>query len=62
MRIVLLCLLLTGCSHYKHSVQMKDLYIDNSVNNFSGNPCTLWLNDRCIIVKPTPRDPERTSK
>jgi len=62
MRVVLLTLFLTGCATTDNSVYMKDLYINNSVNNFYGNPCELWLNDRCVIVKPTPRNPERMPK
>lgn len=45
---------LTGCAHY---TEMKDVYIDNtSVNNYVGNPCGFYINDRCLYIKPSPRN------
>lgn len=37
--------------------------IDNSaVNNYIGNPCEIYVNDRCIVMKSTPRNPDNPYK
>ena len=47
---------LVGCGHL---TKMEHVYIDNSaVNNYIGNPCAFYVNDRCMIVKPTARNPD----
>ncbi len=47
-------LLLSGCAHF---TETKNIYIDNtSVNNYVGNPCGFYVNDRCIYMKP--RNPD----
>lgn len=60
-KILLLSLLLSGCAHYDNLVYMKDVQINNyATNNYDANPCALWLNDRCLIFKATPRNPDNT--
>jgi len=55
--LVLSLIFLSGCTTYKEMVYVKDLQINNyAPNNFVGNPCELWLNDRCLIVKPNARN------
>jgi len=54
--IAILTMTLVGCGHF---TKMEHVYIDNSaVNNYIGNPCAFYVNDRCIIVKPTARNPD----
>jgi len=37
---------------------MENIYIDNSAqNNYIGNPCGFYLNDRCLYVKPSAKNP-----
>jgi hypothetical protein len=51
---IFLVLLLSGCGHF---TKMENVYIDNSAtNNFVGNPCGFYLNDRCLYIKPTARN------
>ena len=53
--IVMLSILLSGCAQFTDT---KNIYIDNSaVNNYVGNPCAFYVNDRCVIKKVTPRNP-----
>lgn len=51
---------LVGCGHF---TKMEHVYIDNSaVNNYIGNPCAFFVNDRCIYMKPTARNPDTKTK
>jgi hypothetical protein len=46
---ILFTLLLAGCGSF---VKTENIYVDNSaVNNFVGNPCAVYLNDRCLVWK-----------
>lgn len=55
-----LLLLLSGCAHYDNMVYMKDVQVNNyAPNNFVGNPCEIWLNDRCLMMKPQARNPDK---
>lgn len=58
--ILMMVILLSGCStYYDNSVNMKDLYVNNTAqNNFVGSPCQLWLNSKCLILNPQPRNPD----
>jgi len=64
MRYLLITLLLSGCSTTNLTVvEMKDVRIDNSAkNNFVGNPCKFYVGDYCMVVKPTPRNPDNPLK
>lgn len=54
--IAILTTMLVGCGHF---TKLENVYIDNSaVNNFVGNPCAFFVNDKCIIIKPTARNPD----
>lgn len=42
-------LALTGCGSF---VKTENIYVDNSaVNNYVGNPCSFYLNDKCLFWK-----------
>ena len=62
MRYLLITLLLAGCSTTQTEVtfiEMKNVRIDNSAkNNFVGNPCKFYVGEYCLLVKPTPRNPD----
>jgi hypothetical protein len=64
MRYLLITLLLAGCSTTNLTVvEMKDIHIDNSAkNNFVGNPCKFYVGEYCMLVKPTPRNPDNPLK
>ena len=64
MRYLLVTLLLAGCSTtHNHIVEMKNVHVDNSAqNNFVGNPCKFYVNDNCMVFKPTPRNPDSPLK
>jgi hypothetical protein len=64
MKYILITLLLAGCSTtHLTVVEMKDVHIDNSAkNNFVGNPCKFYVGDYCMLVKPTPRNPDSPLK
>jgi len=58
-RVLLVLLLLTGCT--TNTVNMKDVYIDNSApNNFVDNPCKFYISfkseDVCVALKPTAKN------
>ena len=58
--LAIVCMTLVGCGHF---TRMENVYIDNSsVNNYVGNPCGLWLGDKCIYFKPTARNPDAPLK
>lgn len=47
--VILAVLTLSGCGHF---TTMENVNIDNTtVNNYVGNPCELYLNDKCIYFK-----------
>jgi hypothetical protein len=64
MRYLLITLLLAGCSTtHNHVVEMKNVRIDNSAtNNFVGNPCKFYVNQYCVLVKPSARNPDNPLK
>ena len=54
--LILAVLTLSGCGHF---TTMENVNIDNStVNNYVGNPCALYLNDKCLYFKPNYRNPD----
>lgn len=53
--LAILTMTLVGCGH---TTKMEHVLIDNSVNTYVGNPCTFYVNDKCMIVKPTARNPD----
>lgn len=64
MRYLLLTILLAGCSTTNLTVvEMKNVHIDNSAkNNFVGNPCKFYVGEYCMLVKPSPRNPDNPLK
>ena len=64
MRYLLITLLLAGCSTTNLTVvEMKNVRIDNSAkNNFVGNPCKFYVGEYCMLVTPTPRNPDNPLK
>jgi hypothetical protein len=47
--LILAVLALSGCGTF---TTMENVAIDNStVNNYVGNPCGFYLNDKCIYFK-----------
>ena len=43
--------------------KMEHVYIDNTAqNNFIGNPCGFYLNDKCLHIKPSARNQENPYK
>lgn len=66
MRYLLITLLLAGCSTTQTEVtfiEMKNVRIDNSAkNNFVGNPCKFYVGEYCMLVTPTPRNPDKPLK
>jgi hypothetical protein len=60
-KLLLLTLLLGGCTTVYQPIEMKDVVIDNSAtNNFVGNPCKFYVGRYCMLV--TPRDPNNPYK
>ena len=60
--LLFVTLFLTGCGSF---VKNENIYVDNSaVNNFVGNPCAFYVNDRCLILKGvvSPRSPNNPYK
>jgi hypothetical protein len=60
-RLGFILLFLVGCT--TNTVNMKDVYIDNSApNNFIGNPCKFYVTfkseDVCLSMKPKARNPD----
>jgi hypothetical protein len=54
--LAILTMTLVGCGHF---TKLENVYIDNSaVNNYVGNPCAFFVNDKCIYMKPTARNPD----
>jgi hypothetical protein len=59
--LLLLTLLLGGCTTIYQPIEMKDVVVDNSAtNNFTGNPCKFYVGYTCLFV--TPRDPNNPYK
>ena len=57
---IIVGLSITGCGHF---TKVEHVYIDNSAtNNYIGNPCGFYLNDKCLYIKPSARNPNSPIK